>query len=369
MPNIMAGSLDGRFAELAADRLEVVSVVVNNVCNLRCKHCYLEPETSHSALSHEEWLQVLGSVVEQLQPAVLSFAGKEVFADRDSVDLLLSTIRLRNSAQSPAHRRTRIGVITNGTLLQRYHDKLLSDPPDYIDVSIDGLPSVHDDVRGTGSFERLEPNLQWLTQEFKNPVWVTHTLFGTNLASLADFVSTLATRHGLRRFSVGLYHPLSYTDQSLRLRPGRPAHSVERMLQRLASIGVPAPVEVVLDLGVDDTWLFPDLQRSGLIAFDGPFSSRTRELGNGVSLTVNATRILTGLWRAVRISPQGHWLASEDLLFPKEYDHRAVTMLREHGCSATAAYRFGLGHLRASIRSSQAERQSLAREVEPAIAV
>jgi len=43
MPNIMAGSLGGLFPRLSTDRLEVVSIVLNNVCNLHCQHCYLEP--------------------------------------------------------------------------------------------------------------------------------------------------------------------------------------------------------------------------------------------------------------------------------------------------------------------------------------
>ena len=88
MPNIMAGSLGGLFPRLSTDRLEVVSIVLNNVCNLRCHHCYLDPTPTEAPLAHDEWRRLFRSLFDDLAPGVVSFAGKEVFADIGSAELL-----------------------------------------------------------------------------------------------------------------------------------------------------------------------------------------------------------------------------------------------------------------------------------------
>ena len=101
MPNIMAGSLGGTFPELSTRGLEVMSVVINNACNLSCKHCYLEaPRYEERHLDHDEWMKFFASVFEDVVPSVLCFAGKEPFLNEKSAQLVTETVRLRDRLQS-----------------------------------------------------------------------------------------------------------------------------------------------------------------------------------------------------------------------------------------------------------------------------
>ena len=128
MPNIMAGSLNGSFGEHSTCTLEVLSLLINNACNLHCKHCYLEAPNSRPHLTPEEWLAFLSSAFSRLRPSVVSFAGKEPFVNLKSASLIFEAVKLRNRIQSDDH-RTQLGVITNGTLVHKYAAELVATPP------------------------------------------------------------------------------------------------------------------------------------------------------------------------------------------------------------------------------------------------
>lgn len=350
MPNIMAGSLGGRFPAVSPGRLQIVSAVLNNVCNLQCKHCYLEPLQQPLRLSREKWLSFFGSLLGDLAPDVLSFAGKEVFADRGSAELLFSAIRMRNRLQRGRQEQTHIGVITNGTLLHRFRRDLNDCAPDHIDVSIDGLPAMHDEIRGPGAFAKLRPNLEWLARDFPKPVWITHTLFASTFRALPDFVAYFSSNFSLRHFSLGLYHSLPYTAADLTLSAADYKELFEQTLPQLSQLRLQHPVDVILDIGADTAPIFDavgsdiDLQR------DVPFASTVRTYANGLNFRVNVSRIPVGLWRAVRVTPEGYWLPAEDLVYAREYAARAVTRLEDHHYDARGAYLKGLEHLPAGAR-------------------
>lgn len=346
MPNIMAGSLGGLFPKLFSGRLEVVSIVLNNVCNLRCRHCYLEPTPSEPGLTREEWLAFFRSLFGDLAPTVVSFAGKEVFAEVGSADLMFEAIRLRDQLQAHRGERTHIGVITNGTLLHRFRAGLIACPPDHFDISIDGLPEFHDEVRGRGAFARLEPNLRWLVAAFPNRVWVTHTIFGPNLRAIPRFVEFYSASFGLRRFSIGFYHPLAYTSSDLTFSEGDYVAFAETTLPRLAHLELAGPVEVVVEFGAESLALIRRLEDAGWVNSAAPISSTPHLFDNGLTLRVNVCRVPVGLWRAVRVTPEGYWLAAEDLVDAREYARRAVTRLRDHAFDSRLAYEAGLDYLR-----------------------
>lgn len=350
--NIMAGSLGGLFPRLSSGRLEVVSIVLNNVCNLRCRHCYLEPIPGEPVLAREEWLAFFRSLFDDLAPTVVSFAGKEVFAEAGSADLLFEAIGLRDRLQAHRGKRTHIGVITNGTLLHRFQTELVACPPDHFDVSIDGLPEFHDEVRGPGAFARLEPNLRWLVAAFPDHVWVTHTIFGPNLRAIPRFVEFCVASFGLRRFSLGFYRPLAYTRSDLALTESDRLAFVITVLRRLAQAEFAGPVEVVIEFGTEFLDQLQRLEDAGWVNSAAPISSTAHLFDNGLTLRINVCRVPVGLWRAVRVTPEGYWLAAEDLIEAREYAGRAATRLRDHAFDSRLAYEAGLDHLRGTARSS-----------------
>lgn len=337
--NINAGSMGGRFPDFGSAHLEVLSILINNSCNLHCQHCYLKSHAEES-LGHDEWLRVFKSVFRDLAPSILCFAGREPLLDSKSVAIWSDAIKLRDQLQTSQSRRTAIGFITNGMSALTHADKILSRPPDYIDVSIDGLPETHDRIRGAGAFDALEPNLRWLIDRFPDRIWVTHTLLGCNLDDLPAFVSFLHREFGLSNFALGLYHEQSNADPALSLL-GR-INRIPQIIRELGEIAIDGPVEVIIELGCDQIGEVKDLQRMGWRPPIQGGSSDSKRLSNGLVFRINSSSIPTGLWHSVRISSGGCWLAAEDMLYPSEYSKRAVVNMRNCEYNTCQAYEMGL---------------------------
>jgi len=341
----MSGSLDGSYQKLALNKLEVISLLINNFCNLKCKHCYLQAPKFDDYLSHDEWMELLFSVLQKLVPSVICFSGKEVFFNQQSVNILLDAVRLRNELQESFLKKTKIGVITNGTLIHHFKTDLEATHPDYFDISIDGLPEVHNFVRGKNAFEQLEPNLKWLMKRFPGKVWITHTALEANLNTLPEFIKFYHARYGIDKFSIGFYKAMAYTDQNLKLQMNHYHQLVDRILPQLEDISLKKTVEVIMEFDTTESALIEVLATSGWSNPVDPISSVVHEFSNGLSLRINTARIPVGLWRSVRITPEGYWLAAEDLMRVKEYDKTAIANVRDYQYDARRLYEIGIASL------------------------
>jgi hypothetical protein len=345
MPNIMAGSLGGLFPHSLARKLEVISVLTNNSCNLRCRHCYLNAPTYDRPLTPVEWRRFFHSLLSDVAPAVLSFAGKEPFLNRPSVGVLQDAVRLRNTLQGP--RRTRIGVITNGTLVHRHASRLQEVAPDYFDISVDGLPAAHDAIRGTGAFAQLEPNLRWLVQEFgADRIWLTHTLTTATATTLSQVIEFYSSEFGIRCFSIGLFHPVANADAGLAFSKQQVSCFVAETLGPLALARTASAVEVILDVDVLHADILSVLGECGWANSDAPFSDSTHRFANGVVLRIRTAAVAVGLWRSVRVTPEGYWLAAEDLIDVFNYRQRRTGSLRDANFDARCLYNTGLASQR-----------------------
>ncbi|NLP09016.1 radical SAM protein [bacterium] len=343
MPNILAGSVNGKFGVKPIKSLHVLSLVVNDTCNLGCRHCYFQSEQDSNALTTEEWLRFLDSAIRRLEPVVMTFAGREIFAEPQSADLFFETIHLLR--QLKPKRRTDIGVITNGTLLAAYQDRLTAMPPDYLDVSIDGLPAQHDAVRGSGAFERMDPQLRWLRDHMQN-VWLTPTLNGTTIFRLAEIISYYRQEYGFRRFSVGFYVPMVHTDLDLAISKEAFQSFAEKTLPALERVKGLSDCEIIFELDQNQKHLIHSLEVTGYLKVGRPLTSEDFLLDNGLTLTFNIARIPVGLWRSVRVSRSGGWVAAEDMLRVNEYSRLATAWVRECGYDADKLYQAGLASAR-----------------------
>ena len=345
MANILAGSANGRFSTELCRKLKVVSAVVNRTCNLNCKHCYFRTSSEGLSLANSEWLKFFASLFDDLSPSVLSFAGREIFALQSSAQLFFDVIRLRNTVQKSKNERTEIGVITNGTLLDEYRNTFLLTQPDYFDISVEGLPETHDFIRGRGAFDRLRSNLQWLSAHFPHRVWLTPTLNRKNLFQLKDIIHFYNDRFALDRFSFGFFVPNADTAPELILSTEnyhRFINSVLPQIQEIAVSRTEEPVRVIFELDTNQKFLIDLLERHGYIRRAQTLVSEKIMYDNGIELSFNIARIPVGLWRSVRVSPEGYWIAAEDLLKVEEYDQLAVTTLRENDFDARRLYHMGL---------------------------
>ena len=323
----------------------VVSIQLNDVCNLQCPHCYLEG-ISEKSLALSELDHVFNSLFRDLKPGAVSFIGKEIFAQEQSVAAFFNAIKVRNDVEQKEGRRsTDIGVTTNGTLLHRYKDKLLEYIPslELIDISIDGPQPFHDSIRGRNAFARLEQNLEWLVTSCRDRIWITTTVFDQNAELIPEMMRILNETYGLRNFSLGIYKPINTASDALTVSD----HAVTRFMHTLKDENWPRQknITVLFDIPKE----MPEYSRVfDLPEADGQWLTRCEEVwSNGVSLKVHRANVATGLWRAVRISPSGHWLAAEDLIEHKNYEALSIVNLRSVHYDTQRAYQLGLQSKRA----------------------
>jgi len=162
--------------------LLVLHLMVTDKCNLRCPMCgacNYEPG-DHNMLATEEWKEVIRSAA-NLRTAIISITGGEVLL-REDVFELVGCARNHGIA---------VHLNTNGTLLNEENvDKLRGNPPDTLSVSLEGVdPSVHDRIRGSGTFERTVTGIRRVRERAPTvSVSVNFLITRTNFRSMADMV-------------------------------------------------------------------------------------------------------------------------------------------------------------------------------------
>ena len=149
---------------------------ITHACNLRCAHCYQAEYRSH--MPREELLQALDQFDEMLAgqdvQAQINLTGGEPLLHPDFFPL----------AEEIRRRGHRLGVLTNGTLIDRdTAARLASLSPVFVQVSLDGTEPVHDSIRGEGSFGRALSGIDALKRN-RVKVLVSFTAQRTNTGEL-----------------------------------------------------------------------------------------------------------------------------------------------------------------------------------------
>lgn len=125
-------------------------VILTDQCNLRCKYCFQEGKTaSRPGKKRRISQEVLDAFVEFCAKNEISNAeifGGEPFFYRDRFEYAVIALRARLPS-------LRIGVVTNGTLINEWIMSLLERERVNVLVSIDGRKSRHDEMRG--GFDRI----------------------------------------------------------------------------------------------------------------------------------------------------------------------------------------------------------------------
>jgi radical SAM protein with 4Fe4S-binding SPASM domain len=120
--------------------LRYLELQITNACNLRCRHCYIGDDARHE-LSLAQIRDVL-SEFEDMQGLRVMITGGEPLLHRsfEAINEILPDYSIRKA------------LFTNGMLLRK--EVLRSLKIDEIQVSIDGLETAHDALRGNGTFRR-----------------------------------------------------------------------------------------------------------------------------------------------------------------------------------------------------------------------
>lgn len=177
-----------------------VSYFANNVCNLRCQHCYVGYEREDGGLDEAEWADVFEQCL-ALGALTFGNVGKEPTLCWDkSVSLMRWLAERRRSVT-----RLRFGLVTNAIRLdERKAADLVGLAPDYFDISLDGVGETHDAIRGKGSYRQTTRNIAALPPELREKVFISFTANEWNADSLPALVREVA-RLGVKNMLVSPY--------------------------------------------------------------------------------------------------------------------------------------------------------------------
>lgn len=326
---------------------EKISVVLNNSCNLACRHCYLQVrELTDEPLSVEEWERLSGSIMDAGTP-FFSLAGKEVFLGRKNQEILRRIHALNELRGHPV----RLGLITNGTLIQPIHSFLKNLKLDYLDISLDGVRADHDAVRGHGSFAAASPNVRWAATEMPDPFFLSMTLQTQNyqhiVPALQEFVDL-----GVSNVGLSFFVPTSRTDPSLNLNPDNINQAV-LSLSKLSNLSLPRSMTVIVELNthtpegleafIRSPWFDPE--RITTDRFDNLWIEH--RLSNGLLLQFKFLVFPSSVFRVARITPEGNYLASDDIFETDLYRDRILANVRDHGLDFLKVHKAAKCHPRA----------------------
>ncbi|MBS1876742.1 MAG: radical SAM protein [Acidobacteria bacterium] len=158
---------------------------VTERCNLRCAHCYQSPDRVPE-LPFDDLLKVLNQFIELLDrfnpPARghVTLTGGEPFLRPDFLRLLETVAALKP--------RICFAVLTNGSLVdEEMAWRLAKLGPGFVQVSLDGVQSTHDAVRGEGNFERTVEAARNLSRA-RIPTYISFTAHRGNYREFPEVV-------------------------------------------------------------------------------------------------------------------------------------------------------------------------------------
>ncbi len=324
-----------------------LTLVINNRCNLACRHCYLQVDKlADSELSLEEWGLVARRMASAVETDAVSVTGKEVFLGEKGISILETlSAAFHSSASAP-----RLGLISNGTLAHRWLDRVLPLQLDYFDISIDGDEPEHDANRGQGAFAAMARNLPPLKERFGDRLFANLTLQRQNLPAL-DRAFRKLSGLGFSTIGVGFYQPQPYTDPKLTLA----AQDFERFfstLQTFAADPLDRPLTLLMELDLTNFQAQQAFLRSGWFDPAAVFEDSRRDLiqelrfPNGLTCQFRLDFWPSLISRSARLTAEGLYLAAEDTLNTRLYPLASLGSIREFSGDILALHQTACHHPR-----------------------
>lgn len=186
-----------------ASQCRPISIVLlmTERCNARCIHCDIwKNRGKEDRPSQEQWQTLLEDLRLWLGPVQVVFSGGEALLNRSTIELVryASSIKLF------------VELLTHGFWEdQKKIEMLAAARPGRVTISLDGVGSVHNTVRGReGFFDRTEQTIQTLLRMRKTlalplTIRLKTVIMKQNLTDVCN-VAHFAQRHGLEVF----YQPI-----------------------------------------------------------------------------------------------------------------------------------------------------------------
>ena len=153
----------------------ILSVVVNDICNLQCKQCYIEYYKGPAHHINIEKFKNKINSLPNLQAVTLS--AKEPLLHPQIKEILMFLKEKRDK-----NKNFKFGFISNGVLLKNFIETIKETTPDYVDISLEGPEKVNDQLRGEGTYNKVIDSLEVF---FKNELnKTTHITTSTTLTKI-----------------------------------------------------------------------------------------------------------------------------------------------------------------------------------------
>jgi len=146
---------------------------INNVCNLKCKHCYwwLNREDVPDGLTAEQWREIIRNTFKKLHLLQIVVAGGEPTLRPDILQVF--------NEELP----NKFCVVSNGTAPLPYFNGLIA-----YWISIDGPENIHNFIRGP-TYKNIKQNVKSFTEQYgQKKVWIATTLNSLNYKHVEDIV-------------------------------------------------------------------------------------------------------------------------------------------------------------------------------------
>jgi MoaA/NifB/PqqE/SkfB family radical SAM enzyme len=203
------------------------------LCNLRCRHCYINPEQHGlEMLPTQTIITWLKALIDRQKETNLIFIGGEPTLHPDLPVLIKAARKMGYGS---------ITVDTNGFFFNQVLEKVTPDEIDYFSVGLDGSRrEINDFIRGRGSYAKCVAGIkEALAKGFR--VSLIYTVSQWNLDDLKNMPAFLESL-GIDRFFVQVIgiRGRSAGDQKQKLQLTRKqwATVVPRVAQRAARLGI-----------------------------------------------------------------------------------------------------------------------------------
>jgi MoaA/NifB/PqqE/SkfB family radical SAM enzyme/SAM-dependent methyltransferase len=224
-----APKYESRSDQLRLNGLKECWLHVTNRCNMACKHCmFTSSPRARDELAPADLERVIREAYE-LGCRLFFFTGGEPFLSESFLKSLQDVLPLAN---------THVVVLTNLSLISRTKDQIHAHPRDrlHFQISLDGLESNHDALRGPRAFEQLKKDLGTL-KELGFPVTLATTITRHNVEEMEQIID-LAAEHEISNVHFLWLFRKGNADDSLFLPPNRIFFHLSAAQERAEKAGV-----------------------------------------------------------------------------------------------------------------------------------
>lgn len=198
-----------------------LTLAVTFMCNSKCKTCNIwqvykkSPEKVHEELTTENWKRLFDEIGDNL--GWIEFTGGEPFLRKDIDEIVIYAY---NNTKISAGSLTTNGLLPKRVLqvVEKIIENISNDKILNIGISLDGVPEVHDKIRGvSGNFEKafwLFNELRELKYLYKNlVVHIAYTISQYNAGKFIEFYNFIKQRNytvSINEITVTLEHFTDY---------------------------------------------------------------------------------------------------------------------------------------------------------------